>query len=692
MPSKLQDFDCTRGIHKASLVSCHASRAAIDARYEVARAIDGKFGCAHLVLERPPPQTAASGMQQNHQAPRLRLAFSTAELKPALVQQMRSEIHALSTLDHPCIVRLLECAEDLESGHLTTVLEHVPGKPCSLSLATHRDQGGFGDLLASQISRQLFAALAHCHAHGVIHRNVSPSSLMLTRSSTCTSPQCKLVDFGMALFTGSCAHEFHGPAGYLAPEIVLKQTVHSAEADVWAAAVTSFEIMTAQSLFGTGDEHGEITESVFERIQLYAAGDGGRLEELLQRLKLATSCRCMPTKEAQDFLWHALQPNPQNRPTAREASNHKWMKQQQALTVGFASDIIGSMTDYIGASPMARCCAFLLATRTLDQSFEQLRVVFMEADADNDGVLSSEDLANAFDAASALRLPAESSKRFADTLVQAADLSHSGHLTYTEFLAAAGYRQLGLNDVSNRGNVLPPVITSQLHRVSCRIFKKAFEVLDSDHDGLVQIWDVLALFRLRDSEMLLTLPQDRPFNLQEWLSCLGSEDIYSSATQAHASLPRVPLAALNKGRSACAPRKLADAIVPAEDMPPFLESDYATGLQIGASNLASLSLSRSLAGDLASLSLSRSGAGDICSCLGPDHAIGLHRCAARWGCASSPKNFFDPIGDIASVFRALLGCNSDCSTVDVGDVDEDMLMLTLPLPGISVHGRPTVAI
>jgi len=86
-------------------------------------------------------------------------------------------------------------------------------------------------------------------------------------------------------------------------------------------------------------------------------------------------------------------------------------------------------------------------------------------------------------------------------LLAAADLYQYGGLSFTEFVAACLYSQYR------------PVHT---------LAETAFIALDSDRDGLIRMNEVKGLCRDSDMRLLSSLPQDRPFNVDEWCRCIVS--------------------------------------------------------------------------------------------------------------------------------------------------------------------------
>jgi serine/threonine protein kinase len=106
---------------------------------------------------------------------------------------------------------------------------------------------------------QLCEALDYAHtlrdesgqALGIIHRDVSPSNVIVGRDGT-----TKLIDFGIARVSAGTLHtvsgQIKGKFSYMAPEVLAGQL--DARADLWSLGVVAWELLTAQPLFTGGDD------------------------------------------------------------------------------------------------------------------------------------------------------------------------------------------------------------------------------------------------------------------------------------------------------------------------------------------------------------------------------------------------------------------------------------------------------
>src|SRR5207247_6885025 len=99
------------------------------------------------------------------------------------------------------------------------------------------------------VARSVAGALAYAHAHGVIHRDVSPRNIMRTEAGAVC-----MLDFGLARVLDRCeATSGHmvGTAPYLAPEI-LRGGAADARSDLYSLGAVLYEALTGACPF-TGE-------------------------------------------------------------------------------------------------------------------------------------------------------------------------------------------------------------------------------------------------------------------------------------------------------------------------------------------------------------------------------------------------------------------------------------------------------
>jgi serine/threonine protein kinase len=162
---------------------------------------------------------------------------------PALREQVRRQAEVLARLQHPNIVQLYEVRE--YQGHPCLVMELVEGDSLDRKLA--------GNPLPPQEAARLVLTLAQAvqaaHEQGVIHGDLKPASVILTRDGT-----PKVADFGLAgrpdggglVQSGVVL----GTPLYMAPEQVRGQTREIGPAvDVYALGVILYQVLTGRPPF-----------------------------------------------------------------------------------------------------------------------------------------------------------------------------------------------------------------------------------------------------------------------------------------------------------------------------------------------------------------------------------------------------------------------------------------------------------
>jgi serine/threonine protein kinase len=154
----------------------------------------------------------------------------------SLRRRLLREARLAARLSHPAIVQVYDAGEDDERPYI--VMEYIEGE----TLARQLDQRGripSSEVVA--LALQICDGLQYAHTAGLVHRDLKPRNLLLTRHG-----DVKITDFGIARAdeasrvteTGTVL----GTAGYLAPEQGAGQDV-TAAADLYALGVVLYELL-----------------------------------------------------------------------------------------------------------------------------------------------------------------------------------------------------------------------------------------------------------------------------------------------------------------------------------------------------------------------------------------------------------------------------------------------------------------
>jgi serine/threonine protein kinase len=151
------------------------------------------------------------------------------------------EARAAARLAHPGIVTLYEAAVDDDGAYL--VSELVRGGTFDQLLSA----GRLSDRDVVSIGIALCDALAHAHAHGVVHRDVKPSNILVPERPLTPAQVAKLTDFGVARLVGgdslTLTGDVIGTLAYMAPEQAEGREV-GPSADLYSLALVIYEALT----------------------------------------------------------------------------------------------------------------------------------------------------------------------------------------------------------------------------------------------------------------------------------------------------------------------------------------------------------------------------------------------------------------------------------------------------------------
>ncbi len=168
---------------------------------------------------------------------------SNLEMRQRFIREARIQ----AKLNHPNVVNVHNLLE--HEGRLLLVMEFVEGETLDKRI---QERGALPYKEAVDICRQVLDALAFMHARGVIHRDLKPGNIMLTKEG-----RVKVTDFGIAKATTekgqTRAGVRLGTLWYMSPEQVKGKPV-DARSDLYAMGVTLFQMVTGKlPFFGNSD-------------------------------------------------------------------------------------------------------------------------------------------------------------------------------------------------------------------------------------------------------------------------------------------------------------------------------------------------------------------------------------------------------------------------------------------------------
>ncbi len=174
---------------------------------------------------------------------------------PERVARFRREARILATLQHPGIAAIHGLEE--ADGHVFCILEFVRGE----TLGRRLKKGTVPLPEALRLLREIAAALAAAHEHGILHRDVKPENLMIEPEG-----RVKVLDFGLAKSFVARESDRTGPPGttitapltlpgtiqgtvnYMSPEQARGEEVDR-RTDVWSFGCVMYDLLAGRRAF-----------------------------------------------------------------------------------------------------------------------------------------------------------------------------------------------------------------------------------------------------------------------------------------------------------------------------------------------------------------------------------------------------------------------------------------------------------
>jgi len=172
------------------------------------------------------------------------------ETDPIAVQRFEQEVAATSRLTHPNTVRIFDYGVT-EDGIWYYAMELLEGVTL---FELVRNEGALPIQRALPIAHQIARALAEAHARGIVHRDVKPENIFITRAGD--EPDfAKILDFGIAKVYGDArgvtltrTGAVFGTPAYISPEAARGQ-ITSSRSDVYGLGAVLYYVLAGHPPF-----------------------------------------------------------------------------------------------------------------------------------------------------------------------------------------------------------------------------------------------------------------------------------------------------------------------------------------------------------------------------------------------------------------------------------------------------------
>ena len=322
------------------------------------------------------------GMGEVYRAKDLRLGRDVAlkvlpadvASSPDRLARFEREARTVAGLNHPNIVTLYS-VEDVDGVRFLT-MELVEGQTL-LSVIT---PGGLPLPRLLELAVPLTDALVAAHERGVVHRDLKPGNVMVTREG-----RVKVLDFGLAKMAGdrrdvgattvaplSSEGQVVGTIAYMAPEQLRGGEV-DARSDIFALGILLYELATGRSPF-PGDSEAEITSSILRdtpepitRIRDHLSPDLARI--VSRCLEKDPRKRIQSAQDVGNELRRLEKGGPSVQPTQRGQekvvsiavlpfANRGGSAEDEYFSDGLADELLNVLTKISGLRVIARTSSF----------------------------------------------------------------------------------------------------------------------------------------------------------------------------------------------------------------------------------------------------------------------------------------------------------------------------------------------
>lgn len=189
----------------------------------------------------------------------LKMINPTLAMNENFMHRFEAEAKTLAKLENPNIVRIYDLR--VEADYCYIVMEYVEGITLGRLI---KEKGAIPWPQAFKLFKQMLSAIEHAHKEEIIHRDIKPNNILITRQGL-----VKITDFGlaknMAEFGVTQSAATGGTLFYMSPEQVKGLVYTDKRSDIYALGFTFYEMLTGKTPFEPEHTDFDIREAIIRK-------------------------------------------------------------------------------------------------------------------------------------------------------------------------------------------------------------------------------------------------------------------------------------------------------------------------------------------------------------------------------------------------------------------------------------------
>lgn len=395
-------------------------------------------------------------------------SITKKNMNDAFKSQMRLEVEIMLGMDHPNVIGLLETHESDAELHL--VMPQLDAGDFHSQflqwVEQHQSAGGYTEVHAADVMKQVLEGVAHIHSRLVCHRDIKHANLC-TKGHTIV-----IIDLGLACYCRDSdkLSEERGTKLFEAPEIIARKG-YNKEVDCWACGVIAFSLLQGCMPFTYPQEH-------LPRKFLNKAISNSIMHDELPWLH-----ECSP--QAKEFLEGLLDRDRNKRLTAKKALKHPWIQNPPKHPV--ADKVVSGWTQLHQQSMLAQFVTKKLVEQMDSAEKKRLGRAYFELDGDGDKSLTFAEVCDA------LFPDGGDHNDQVRKIFSKIDLDGDGSVSYEEFVFASVQMEIQGTLKNQAKEIFEEWDTNRDGMVDLNELKKAMvqnEVSDADIEAMLGEADI----------------------------------------------------------------------------------------------------------------------------------------------------------------------------------------------------------